>query len=293
MKNLVKFDKLLKSDTLGVAILNVKNLTNFFFKTNDKFKEFLQYDEDTLNQLILTDKEYSNIMTEIMEDANEIIKGKESYITYPKEYTRKDLSKFWALVSITRISDSFLLYIIQDNSTIRKMEKDINELIEPLSEEEVNEYCLKIKKQTIKEGYSEKDRRYFRVDFGIPVCAKMYLFQNIKGSIMGFSPNNVCIYNISGNGLCFYTSYELPKYEEFKMVFKFSLLGVKLRLIGEVVRVRRVKNKIEYGVKFEINETETDKLIGVLNEVSIMKRNGMTFYDTDLCTSCKCNAKLK
>ncbi|WDV47613.1 PAS domain S-box protein [Clostridiaceae bacterium M8S5] len=288
MDTLLKLKELLKSDSVGVAILNIKNLNNCFYTMNDTLKEYFKYSEDEINRLTLADITHSDDLIKTLKSSQKILNKEIPRITYQKRYIRKDGTMFWGSTTLSRISDCFLLYIVKDITVLEEVEEEIKHLLAPLSDQDKNECCMKVKKQTIKKDASKKDRKYYRVALRQSICAKIHLQQNMKDSVMGFSPTNVCITNISAGGLCFISNERLPEYEEYEILFEFKLLGELLNLRGDIVRFGKVKGKYEYGVRFIIDENERDKLMKILNNVTVINRNLLDLYDTDLCTElCK------
>lgn len=283
MKTLAKLNELFNSSEIGVAILNVNDLSNFFYKMNDTLKRFLQYDEKEINRLSLMDITYSADTAKTLEMGRQILEGKVDEYTYEKRYKRKDHSIFWGRVNVSRISDSFLLLTIQDITHLKSLVENMQELMNPLSNEDINDYCKRINNSVTPYLDESQRREYFRVRLPHTICTNIYLQQVINGAVTSFSPSKVCIQNISAGGLCFRCKVELPILENFSTYFEFKLLGKQLKLAGNIVRHRKAGRLHEYGVVFEMNEPEREKLIRHLNNLSILIRNGVKVYDTDFC----------
>lgn len=283
MEHLIKLNELFHSKELGIALLNTSDLSNFFYKMNDTLKQFLQYDEEGINLLNLTDISHSEDMAKTLENANKILNGELSCYTYQKRYIRKDKSVFWGLTSVTRISGKFLLFIIKDITALKELELSVQNIVEPFNDDHVNEYCHRIKKEVIPYNDERHRRQYFRVKILKPICATLVLEQVINGVKTEFSPGKVCLRDIGPGGLRFHTNLNLPTHEVFSLSFTFTLLGNKMQLNGDVVRSRKLHKIHEYGICFRITEPQRDNLTRILNNLSILYHNHVKIYDTDIC----------
>lgn len=279
MNNIERFNELLNTTDVGVAILNIKNLNNFFYTMNDTLKEYFMYDEYEINKLTLNDITYYEDLSKTKQSGYQVLNGELPSITYEKRYIRKDSSIFWGLVTLTRISDCFLLYVIKDITAHKQIQKDIMKILSPLTKTQKNEYCRKIKKQIIA-PVSNKDDSYFTVEFQKPINAKIYLQQRMLDSLVTFSPTDVKIIGASAINLCFLSDIVLPKYEDYHVILEFKLLGKHFELTGDVINDHKVDHGYEYNVGLIIDENMKTTLINVLNNVAILNRNSMNLYDT-------------
>lgn len=292
MENLIKFNELFHSKELGVAFLNTNDLSNFFYKMNDRLKNLLQYDEDGINLLNLTDLSHSEDMAKVLENANRILTGEISEFTYQKRYIRKDGTSFWGLTSVTRMTDQFLLFAMQDITELKHLEEAFSNLVEPVDNAKINDYCKRVKQDFVPYNDERHRRQYFRVKLIKPICAVLTLEQVINGVKTDFSPGNVCIRDIGPGGLRFHTKLKLPTHEVFSASFNFTLLGKNIEITGNVVRTRKIHRIHEYGVKFNMTETQRDQLTRILNNLTILYRNKVKIFDTSLCENeCDINKK--
>ena len=102
----------------------------------------------------------------------------------------------------------------------------------------------------------------------------------------------VLIHDISGGGLCFYSTVSLPLKSNLFIQFSTSLLGRHINLYGTPVWGKEVQEGLfKYGVRFRISEQERFKLLKLIEEIRSRADRGDTILEGDF-TCCLLTAIL-
>ena len=92
----------------------------------------------------------------------------------------------------------------------------------------------------------------------------------------------VLIHDISGGGLCFYSTVSLPLKSNLFIQFSTSLLGRHINLYGTPVWGKEVQEGLfKYGVRFRISEQERFKLLKLIEEIRSRADRGDTILEGD------------
>lgn len=285
-----QLNQLFNREDLGVALLNAADLSRFFYNMNDCLKTYFQYDEDEINSLSLSDITHPDDTAHTLEFGKRILKGELDDYAYEKRYVRKDGTFFWGSSHVHRINEQFLLYTVKDITEEKESIKALLNALKPFDSESIIHFANKTytTQPFEDDGDLKQDRAHFRVSLPRPICTPLYLQQVINNEMTSFSPTRVCIKNISGGGLCFSCTMELPIVENFSTYFHFKLLGMEIQLTGHIVRHYIKGGRHQYGVQFNITEKAQQLLIQKLNNLDILIHNRIKIYDTDFCSDqCK------
>lgn len=279
MNALNKLNDLLNSPHLGVALLDTKDLANFFYRMNDTLKKFYQYDEKEINRLNLMDVEHSKNMAEILEKGYQMIRGEASDYTAHRKFVRKDNTTFWAMISVSKISERFLLYIVEDISGIKSFQGNIDDILEPHGDDEINIFVKQLRNIEPNELKGLQDRKFFRLELKHPICAA---FKTVD-PLFKMLPSKVCIKDIGPGGLQFHTDVNLDLKEDTEIELSFRLLSQQYKVTGIIVRHTRRHHINHYGLKYTLTPSQIDHLTGTLHNLSILLKNNIKIYDTDIC----------
>ncbi|HHU77673.1 MAG TPA: EAL domain-containing protein [Clostridiales bacterium] len=110
-------------------------------------------------------------------------------------------------------------------------------------------------------------RAYPRYKFHQYLEASMTILR-CNGQDVNVGSTLVLIQDISGGGLCYYSTVSLPLKNNLFIKFSTSLLGRHVNLYGTPVWGKEVKNGLfKYGVRFRISEQERFKLLRLIEEI--------------------------
>ncbi|MGI2328544.1 PilZ domain-containing protein [Planococcus sp. YIM B11945] len=111
---------------------------------------------------------------------------------------------------------------------------------------------------------NENRREFFRVGFN----------RSIDGTVViaGREALPVDIYDVSVNGLRFFTSIDIPLLE--KVECRFEILDSGFQLEGSIIRKSKTSDDMEYGVEFTVDQGTSSHLFKQLNYYQIRQRKG-------------------
>lgn len=274
------FHSFFNTTEYGVAILNIENLQYRCHKMNDTLREYLQYSEEEINSMNFKDLTHPEDFAKSKSYIYKLLSKEVEEYSMGKRYIRKDKSILYAQITAMLLSRKYVLLIVHDISKAGKFINDIKDKKEELSDEVIDHFC----ENRPDEPYYEIDKRrkYFRVKFFEPICAKLKIL-HINNTAVDASTAFVCVKNIGLGGLKFSNHLEFPIDPAITYNFNLKLLGHEFDLKGNIVRIIEKKDRPEYGVEFIIDETLRTTLARILNNVTLLQRNHLSVYDCSLC----------
>jgi PilZ domain. len=131
-------------------------------------------------------------------------------------------------------------------------------------------------------------RKYFRVNFDIPLCTDMTISE-IGGKKIKTGTSKVCVLDVGVGGLAFSSSLDFPI--DNKVIFKFSakIMGENITFLGNMVRRTTIRpGTYKYGVQFVVDEQSETTHIRLLNKLSIGLRKNWRNCEYSSCNKDKC-----
>jgi diguanylate cyclase (GGDEF)-like protein/PAS domain S-box-containing protein len=117
-------------------------------------------------------------------------------------------------------------------------------------------------------------RQYFRIELKNCLLAEMTISM-FKGRSVRLGSTEVFIRNIGPGGLRFLVGVKLPVNSDILLMFKTQMVNQMYVLYGFIVWYNELDNDIyEYGVQFQMKETEHEELVNALNLLAIRQRDG-------------------
>ncbi|WP_052769911.1 EAL domain-containing protein [Paenibacillus sp. IHB B 3415] len=118
-------------------------------------------------------------------------------------------------------------------------------------------------------------REYFRVELTNPLVAGMTISM-FKGREVDLGSTEVYLTNIGPDGLKFVMGYKLPVNDNILLKFETEILHQPTNLLGKISWTNELENGAvyEYGVQFQMEESERLELIRNLNNLEIQVREG-------------------
>lgn len=142
-------------------------------------------------------------------------------------------------------------------------------------------YIKPIKEKTIVNPKKER-RQYYRFIFPTHLLAKMYVIE-VDQEKVAVGPAEILIENISAGGLRFLTTLRLPVSPKVKLKFEFIIMNIQFAIDGFLVYRNEEKTDIySYGVSFEINEGERNRLAKVVNRLTVLDKSNSKIPYTNL-----------
>lgn len=122
-------------------------------------------------------------------------------------------------------------------------------------------------------------RKFFRQVFHELLKTDLTILK-IKNKKMNVGNSKVLVKNIGPGGLCFISNIQFPLEREFTLQFVTMLLGKEINVYGTPVWGEEVEdNLFEYGVKFLMEESESEEMMRMLYEVQIKMKRNILFAD--------------
>ncbi len=122
-------------------------------------------------------------------------------------------------------------------------------------------------------------RKFFRQAFHELLKTDLTILK-IKNKKMNVGNSKVLVKNIGPGGLCFISNIQFPLEREFTLQFVTTLLGKEINVYGTPVWGEEVEdNLFEYGVKFLMEESESEEMMRLLYEVQIKMKHNILFAD--------------
>ncbi|MFD1040089.1 EAL domain-containing protein [Virgibacillus byunsanensis] len=128
----------------------------------------------------------------------------------------------------------------------------------------------------------DERRSFYRVEFPYHVLGEMSILEvNERKVELGSAP--VIIEDIGLGGLKILSSLKLPVNSTIKFKFHIKLMGENFYLNGDLVWKNEGKgDTFYYGIKFDINEPDEDRLAAVINKMTVLINLNHDIPDTDL-----------
>ncbi|MEH7381505.1 EAL domain-containing protein [Bacillus sp. JJ1533] len=115
-------------------------------------------------------------------------------------------------------------------------------------------------------------RRYYRINLLFPISSQMTL-TTILGNKVELGNTEILIEDIGPGGLRFLSTIHLPVRPDISYQFKTKIMDEMMTLNGHVVWKEEVKGVFQYGIKFNMEESQRDELVKFLNYFSLQLRN--------------------
>lgn len=134
-------------------------------------------------------------------------------------------------------------------------------------------------------------RKYFRVDFDVPLCTDVTISE-IGGKRVKTGVSKVCVIDIGVGGLAFSSSLDFPI--DNKVVFKFNanILGERTEFHGKIVRQTTIRpGTFKYGVQFIIDNQLENSYMRLFNKLAIGLRKNWRNCEYSSCNKDKCPNK--
>lgn len=126
-------------------------------------------------------------------------------------------------------------------------------------------------------------RKHFRIECTTPICTKVTIAK-IDNKPVNTGSSQVCVQDISPGGLKFLSNLLLPIKSNIIIKLNTIILDRSLDLDGVLVRRCTVNKGIyEYGIKFIIDDTTTDSLTKVLDELKLKLDKKLIIYNSNFC----------
>lgn len=131
-------------------------------------------------------------------------------------------------------------------------------------------------------GMNEK-RRYFRVPLNTPLCSDITIVK-INDKEIDSGVNKICVNDIGPGGLLFTSNLNFPADKNIIFEFFTELLDEHIEARGHIVRKTAWKTSIyQYGVCFDIEDKNKEKLIKLFNNLAIKLRNRRGLTNSSFC----------
>lgn len=124
-------------------------------------------------------------------------------------------------------------------------------------------------------------RKYYRINFSLPLNTQMTI-TSFNGKTVSLGSTDVMVLDIGLGGLRFLSHLKLRPHPDILYKFRTTVFGMDIILNGKIVRFEEKEQEIfEYGVEFQISETDRDELALVLNKITLQMRQNPVFTDGD------------
>ncbi|WP_189655330.1 EAL domain-containing protein [Bacillus sp. HNG] len=139
-----------------------------------------------------------------------------------------------------------------------------------------------IKPASSKSGAPMNRRKYYRVSFPFfPLHTEMTIV-SFNGKAVTLGTTDVMVLDIGLGGLRFVSHLKLKPHSDILYNFKTTLLGKETILNGTIVRYNeKEQDMFEYGVEFQMEESDRDELASILNKISLQMKQNPLFNDGD------------
>lgn len=137
-------------------------------------------------------------------------------------------------------------------------------------------------------------RKYYRINLTYPLSSQMSL-ESIKGKNIELGTTEVLIENIGLGGIKFLTTLNMPVRPDIILRFKTTLLDTEFQFSGKIVWKQELHDIYQYGVEYDIADTDRKNLSALLNKFSVqLKTNPLlansSFIQKDKITYLKKNS---
>lgn len=127
-------------------------------------------------------------------------------------------------------------------------------------------------------------RSFYRVCLEKPICADFKIVE-CNGRSLSTRLIKACIIDIGPGGLAFATKLSLPTDKNLTFQFNITIDNINIYFRGQIVWRREVGKKTiyNYGVIFNMNETERTEAIKLFNKLSIYIKRGNGHKYCSIC----------
>lgn len=132
----------------------------------------------------------------------------------------------------------------------------------------------------------KNNRKLFRINLPLEMCGQI-TFLKVNGNEVKTGKTNICINNISAGGLSFSSKLSFPQKNVIYKVF-FKINNILYSYEAEIRWINENTNgTFKYGLMFNLNEFEKEKLIPVMTGLSLNCKRTTT-YCYESCNKKKC-----
>ncbi|MBM7704755.1 EAL domain-containing protein [Metabacillus iocasae] len=140
----------------------------------------------------------------------------------------------------------------------------------PLHYEEFEDYM----KNKAKKVQLPNKRKYHRLSFPAPVEAFVTI-KEYNNQPVSVGQSLILLENISGGGLVFISTIQIPTQADFLLAFTINFLGEYMVLQGTIVWSREVGEGLNrYGVQFVAEEEGSSQVLSFINQLEIHVKKG-------------------
>nr|WP_309100331.1 EAL domain-containing protein [Fredinandcohnia onubensis] len=124
-------------------------------------------------------------------------------------------------------------------------------------------------------------RKYYRVNFPFSLNTQMTIV-SFNGRAVSLGSTDVMVSDVGLGGLRFLSNLKLKPHNEILYNFKSTLFETEIILTGTIVRFEEKEQEIfEYGVEFQISESDRDNLALLLNKITLQMKQNPLFKNGD------------
>lgn len=144
-----------------------------------------------------------------------------------------------------------------------------------------------IKPNVISQPPVEERRNYYRFTFPYSILGSMTVSE-VNNKKVNLGQTKILIRDISLGGMKIKSNLKLPMNANIKYKFTFTLLGERIELLGKVCWQNKGRGDTSfYGIEFELNQKEEDRLAPIMNKMSTLQRenkevSGMEYIYEDM-----------
>ncbi|PAV30827.1 hypothetical protein CIL05_03655 [Virgibacillus profundi] len=140
---------------------------------------------------------------------------------------------------------------------------------------------LKPTKQKLNKAPDKERRKFYRFEFPFSLRAEMAILEVNKRKV-DLGSAEILIKNISLGGLKILSTLKLPINSNMKFRFHFTLMNEQFAIDGSLVWKNEGKGStFYYGIKFDITDIEEDRLAGLMNKMTVLRKLNQEIPDTD------------
>lgn len=148
--------------------------------------------------------------------------------------------------------------------------------------------CIKNKMECFRLTTANKEKRvYLRFPFPAPVCAELSV-KKINNKVINSESDKVCVEDIGQGGLRFLSNLNYPIIDDIIYQIEMTVINQMLLLKGYIVRKSEVEKGIfEYGVKFDITESQRTEISHAIETMRISMNRKVWFKEESFCSKNK------
>ena len=126
-------------------------------------------------------------------------------------------------------------------------------------------------------------RKYFRVIFRYPLEAFMTVSE-INGRKVQLGKTKILIEDIGPGGLRYLSNIKLPTRSDVILKFQIKVLDEELTLYGTIVHDIDPDNLYQYGIKFNVDQKQIERLIKLFNRLQVQVKKDPLLPDHPFVT---------